>query len=317
MLDTLAVTGTIFALIGLGYFVARLRVLGAEGVRALGAYVVTLALPALIFRALTERDLAAIVSPGYLFGYAGGSLATLLLGYLWSRRVQRLPASQSTFRAMGMSCPNSGFMGYPILLMTLPALAGPVLALSMIAENLLLIPLVLVLAESARAGRASLRAVAAIFSRLARNPILIAILAGLAASLSGFAIPAIAERTIDLLAGSSAAVSLVAIGGTLAALPASGGPTTGVAAIVVGKLLLHPLAVGLALYCAPALGLAVSRDLLQAGILIAAMPAMGIYPIIAGQYGQGRTAAVAMFAMTVLSFLTVNALLALLERFPA
>lgn len=317
MFETFSITGTVFALIGLGYLAARLRMLGPEGVHALGAYVVNLALPALIFRVLTERDLSAIVSPGYLFGYAGGSLATLVFGYLWSRRAQRRSAAESTFRAMGMSCPNSGFIGYPILLMTMPALAGPVLALSMIAENLLLLPLVLALAESARAGRASLRAFAAILARLARNPILIAILAGLAASLSDVSVPAIAERTIGLLAGSSAAVSLVAIGSTLAVLPAPGRSASGIATVVAGKLLLHPLAVGLAFLAAPAFGFSVTPDLFRAGILIAAMPAMGIYPILAGQYGQGRTAAVAMFAMTVLSFVSVNALLAFVDRLPA
>jgi hypothetical protein len=39
------------------------------------------------------------------------------------------------------------------------------------------------------------------------------------------------------------------------------------------------------------------------------MPAMGIYPILAARYGEGRTAAVAMLAMTALSFVSVNALL--------
>jgi malonate transporter and related proteins len=317
MPDTFAVTGTIFALIGLGYLVARLRILGPEGVRSLGAYVVNLALPALIFRALTERDLAAIISPGYLLGYAAGSLATLALGYLVSRRFQRLPAIQSTFRAMGMSCANSGFMGYPILLMAMPAVAGPALALNMIVENLVVIPLILVMAEAGRDRGAGLASLGAIVLRLLRNPILLGILAGLAVTLADLDLPGTLHRTVGLLAGSSAAVSLVAIGGTLAALPASGAAAGGVATVVAGKLLFHPVAVGLALFAVPAFGLPVSPDLLRAGILMAAMPAMGIYPILAGQYGQGRTAAVAMFAMTVLSFGTVNLLLVLLDRIAA
>jgi hypothetical protein len=49
--------------------------------------------------------------------------------------------------------------------------------------------------------------------------------------------------------------------------------------------------------------------LVPAGILMTAMPAMGIYPILAARYGEGRTAAVAMLAMTALSFVSVNALL--------
>jgi hypothetical protein len=36
---------------------------------------------------------------------------------------------------------------------------------------------------------------------------------------------------------------------------------------------------------------------------------MGIYPIIAQQYGEGRVAAMAMLVMTLLSFFTVSAVL--------
>ena len=42
---------------------------------------------------------------------------------------------------------------------------------------------------------------------------------------------------------------------------------------------------------------------------MAAMPAMGVYTVLAAQYGEGPTAAVAMLVMTLLSFLTLSALL--------
>ena len=58
-----------------------------------------------------------------------------------------------------------------------------------------------------------------------------------------------------------------------------------------------------------ALGFALDGDLVAAGVLLAAMPAMGVYPILAAQYGEGPPAAVAMLAMTVLSFFTLGGLL--------
>ena len=81
----LGVTGPVFALIGLGYLVARTGLFQPADFRALGRYVVMLALPALIFRAVTARDLGALVDPAYLAAYLGGSLAVLGLGYRWSR----------------------------------------------------------------------------------------------------------------------------------------------------------------------------------------------------------------------------------------
>ena len=147
MTAVLAVTGPIFALIGLGYVITRIGLFDAGDLRALGRYVVMLALPALIFRAVTARDLAEVIDPAYLAAYLGGSLLSLAAGYGLSRRAG-LDGAASTFQAMGVSCANSGFMGYPIMLIAMPAVADSALALNMIVENLVIIPLVLVLAEA-------------------------------------------------------------------------------------------------------------------------------------------------------------------------
>ena len=292
MTGILGVTGTVFLLIGAGFLSVRLGLFDAGGIRVLGGYVVSLALPALIFRALTANPLAAILDVGYLGGYLAGSLAAFALGYLWSRRISGLDAGASTFQGMGMSCANSGFVGYPILVMTLPAVAGPALALNMIVENLVMIPLVLILAERARgAGPDGGPIAPSILRRLAANPIVLALIAGLAVSMSGVGLPAVIGRSVDLLAQSSAAVSLVVIGGSLVGVPLAG---TGAAVVpvVAGKLILHPLLVGLCLSAPALLGRgAVGHDLRVAGVLMAAMPAMGIYPILAQRYGAGHAAA--------------------------
>lgn len=85
--------------------------------------------------------------------------------------------------------------------------------------------------------------------------------------------------------------------------------------VVLGKLLLHPLLVGLFLLAPPLVGWPpVKHDLVIAGVLMASVPAMGIYPILAQRYGVGQVAAVAMLAMTVLSFFTISAALWLVFR---
>lgn len=313
MIDIISVTGTIFALIGLGYASVRSRLFDTAAMRILGGYIVTFALPALIFRALTSRDLSGILHAGYLTAYLAGSLATLGLGYAWSRRVSRLDPQASTFQSMGMACTNSGFIGYPILLMTMPSIAGTALALNMIVENLVLIPLILALAERAKGAAVDEAGLSSrILRRLAANPIILAIMAGLAVSAAAVDLPVIVSGSVDLVAQSSAAISLIVIGGTLVGLP-FGGTNLRVASVVIGKLVVHPLAVGLALAAVPFLGLGrVDDALLQAGIVMAAMPAMGIYPILAQQYGEERVAAIAMLSMTVASFTTISALLWLL-----
>ena len=238
-------------------------------------------------------------------------------GYAWSRRVSGLTPMASTFQSTGMSCANSGFIGYPILLMAMPSVASTALALNMIVENLIMSPLVLVMAEHAKGGSGRDWAlVGQIAGRLIRNPIVIALITGLAVSLLGLGVPGIIAKPIELLAASSAAISLVVIGGMLAGIPLRAVEAQ-VIPVVVCTLLLHPLAVWLGLLAVAAAGIPVAdQRLADAAILMAAMPAMGIYPILAQRYRRQRTAALAMLMMTGLSFFSISAVLGLLKALP-
>ncbi|AMN52441.1 hypothetical protein ACP90_08395 [Labrenzia sp. CP4] len=311
MLDIFSITGVIFVLIGLGFLSVRYGVFSSAEMAPFGRFVVTFALPALIFRAVSSRPVAEIANFGYLAAVLIGSLAVFVLGYIWSRQVSGSGATASTFRAMGMSCSNSGFVGYPVLLMALPEFASTALAMNMIVENLVMIPLVLIMAErSVESSADGRRMITGIAWKLARNPILIALALGMCVSLFALPVPQLIALPIDVVANASAALSLVVIGGTLASLPLTSLDGS-VIPVVAGKLLLHPIAVGASLVALSTLGLGAGNEgLAAAAILMASMPAMGIYPILAQRFGEEREAALAMFAMTVLSFVTISAAMA-------
>lgn len=313
MFDILSITGVVFVLIGIGYLAVRLGVFSAEETRTLGKFVVNLALPALIFRAVSSRPLGEITNTGYLGAVLFGSLAVFAAGYLWSRRVAGASAQTSTFRAMGMSCANSGFVGYPVLLMALPEVASTALAMNMIVENLVMIPLVIVMAEHARgSGQSGKSPAAEIARRLAQSPIVIALALAILVSVTGLPVPSLIARPVEVLAASSAALSLVAIGGTVAALPFGRLRKTPIS-VVVGKLILHPVAVAIGLAIMAAIGRGTGDDrLAAAAILLAAMPVMAIYPILAQRFGEEGDAAPAMFVMTVASFVTLSVALAII-----
>jgi malonate transporter len=217
-------------------------------------------------------------------------------------------ATASTFLAMGMSSSNSGFVGYPIMLLTLAPMAGVVLALNMLVENLVVIPLLLWLAERAKGTGDPWRALTQSLVRLATNPLFLALAAGLVISATGWQLPAPVTRSIDLLASASGALSLFVIGGTLVGLPLAGMGQR-VMPVVLGKLLVHPLLVWGAVSALPWLGLDLSPELRMAAVLSAAMPVMGIYPTLAQAHGQEDTSAAALMATTMASFFTLSTLL--------
>src|SRR5690606_19303033 len=99
----------------------------------------------LLFNALASRNPAEILNPLYLALYAGASIAALIVALVWFRRVQGLPLSEAGICVMGVSCANSGYFAFPILALAVPETAPAVLAMGMMVENLVMIPLCLIL----------------------------------------------------------------------------------------------------------------------------------------------------------------------------
>jgi len=187
--------------------------------------------------------------------------------------------------------------------------AAVALALGMMIENLLMIPLALTLAELGRQSDAGVwRALSGTLKSLVCHPVLIAITLGLTLAVLGLRPPAVMMRVIDMLALASAPVALFVIGASLNGLRV-GALYTDMALLAVGKLLLHPLLVMGCFLLFPVN----DPELRLAGILMAAAPMMSIYPILGARYGlEGRCAA-AVVSATVLSFLSISLFLWLLH----
>jgi predicted permease len=310
VLAVLTITAPIFILIALGFGAARVGLLNREQTRGMGGFVINFALPALVIKALVERPIGEVLNLPYLLAYALGSLAVFGAGFGVSRWLRQDSLAASALTAMGMSVSNSGFIGYPIVAMLLGPPAAVALALGMLVENLLMIPLALALAEAGeqRAG-ASVAVLGETLKRLLKNPIIIAIGLGLMLSLLEIRLPALPFKVIEMLASASAPVALFVIGGTLYGLKTRG-LWLDVGLTGVGKLILHPLAVFLAFTLVPA----VEPALRVAGVLFASAPMMSIYPILGQRFGlEGRCAA-ALVVSTCLAFFTISTLVALLAH---
>ncbi len=311
MADVLSITGTIFFVIAVGFFCAQRKIVSREGLQTFGKYVVNIALPALIFSSLCRRNVNEVIDLGYMAAFLFGSLTVLIVGYFWSRYVWRENRVASTFDAAGMTCANSGFFGYPILLMALPEIAPTAFAYNVILDNLIIIPLVMILAERASSTGRGWGLVWTICRRVGTSPIVLAMAAGLIVSYAGIPLPIFMVSAVDLFAASSAAISLFVIGGALVGIRLSSIGRR-VFGIVLGKLVLLPAAVWLALIVMEIVGFGVqNRDLFNAAIVLASTPAMAIYPILAMQYGEEESAGAAMLVMTLLSFFSISAILLL------
>lgn len=310
MLDVLAIIAPIFLLVGLGFSAVRGGWFASAGLVPLGGFVIRFSLPALLFNALSRRSFAEVLNLRYLAAYAAGSLLALAGGLAWAMLVKRERLTAGAITAMGMCCANSAFVGFPVALQVVGPEASVALALTMMVENLLMIPLCLALADTgADKGHHFGRALGGALASLPRNPIIVSIALGFAFAMVQWRLPAPLGKSIDLLAGAAAAVSLFYVGGMLSGLSLRS-MAVDASAVSVGKLVLHPLGVTAALW----LFGPVQPGLAASAVLMAGGPMLGVYAIFGQKHGQQQRCAARMLVATSASFFTMALLIGLLHR---
>lgn len=303
MLDILLTTLPIYLLILVGFASVRSGYLDGALIGALGQFTLKVALIALIFRAVAlPRD--ATLSLPFMAAYVGASILTMVVGYALVRLILRSPPPEGWILAMGMGNSNSGFLGFPIAALVFGPEAATVFAMTMTVENVLTLPFAILAAGLAGQGGRIGPLLAQIGRQIVSNPLLIGVALALAVRISGLPLGAPVESAIVTLAGAAGPLALFVIGGTMARLSISG-HWRRTSAITLGKLVLHPALVALALLLVPG----VPPALIPVGILFAAVPMLTIYPLLATPFGLGAVTSTALVVSTAISVLSVSLVL--------
>lgn len=311
MTDVLSITAPIFIIIGFGYLAVKSALMPQEAMPLLGRFVLYFTLPALIFGTLSKMRVNEVIQPDFLAIYAIGSVSALLGGIILNRLIFKVGLSEASVRSMGMSASNSAFIGYPVLLQVFGSAPTQPFTMALMVENILILPLALILIEygsrDTASGESMLRVWQRIFGRILRSPLIIAITAGLVWASLQLPTPAALDRSLEMLAMASVGTALFVIGGSLVGTRVNDSLGS-ISLVATGKLLLHPLLMLLLVM--------IWRDfdpqLEQAVILAAAMPMLSVFPIIGGHYGYGRQCAGMLLVTTALSFITLTLILALM-----
>ena len=303
-MNILSITAPIYLIIAAGFLSVRVGLFVLPEMRVLGKLVINFCVPAVVFRALSQQHPSDVLNYAYLLAYAGGSLGVLFGTIAYARRVRGRPIALSALQGLAMSASNSAFVGYPIAQQLVGPPAGVALALTMMVENLLVMPIALAVADSGDSGERWQSALLRSAVGLLRSPLILAVLAGFAFALLEIPQPEVFARTIQIIATGATPVALFVVGGSLVGL-SFGGMVRDVGPLALGKLLLHPLSVFALLWLLPS----VDPAKRTAAILFAASPMMSVLPVLAQKYHHDRYCAAALLVSIILSFVTINALL--------
>lgn len=231
----------VFALIGLGYLAARLKLLDPRGVTGLNKFVFMFAIPALLFRTAMKVDIAA-AAPWRLWGaYFGSAAIVWILAVLISPKIASLRPTGGATAAIASSFGTLVMMGIPLSYAHYGEAAVIPAALIIAIHAPVQWFFATLRAEwSARGGGSFVATAKELVMSLARNPIVMALFAGLLWALTGIGLHPVAERTLTLLGQAGVPAALFALGLSLAAYGLVGN-IRGLSVILVLKMVVFPV----------------------------------------------------------------------------
>ncbi|NGM21208.1 AEC family transporter [Roseomonas stagni] len=292
----------VFALIGLGFIAGRRALLPRAAFDGMSAFVFGLAAPSLIFLGGTRpHDSAGGAAAALL---TGGVLVFLLATWA-GRRFFRMGLSEAALFALACVFGNSLMMGVPIIVAAFGQAGVPPMLGILALQTMVLLGLATIVTEMGLNEHAPWRRVAVTTVRgVARNPVVMAVVAALVWTTLGLTMPGPMERTLELLGNATPAVALFCLGGGLSAISGRAAWAETLTIIIV-KLVALP---GLVWLIAIAIGATPIET--AVAVTMSALPTGANAFIFARRYtiGMDRSGA-AVVITTALSVLTLSALI--------
>lgn len=310
MLHVILAVVPVFGLTLLGYLAGRFRIISAKAGKGLSEFVVTIAMPAMLFRTMVATRFPEEGALSLWLMYYGAVLIVWALAAILTSIALKRPQADASAIAMASAFSNNVILGLPIVLSYWGEAARATWALIIAFDAPLLWTMATVHLALADRDRhiPPARLAADLFGRLARNPIILGVLTGVLWGALGLGLHPIADRSIKLLADAAIPCALVSLGFALVGFDLKGQAGT-LMTILLLKIVALPVILLAILAAIMPLGTLSTNVLL----LFAGFP-VGINAFLfAAHYGKAKNSVAASIAIsTVLSALTVPLVLLLI-----
>ncbi|MEJ5111495.1 AEC family transporter [Erwinia billingiae] len=308
LLHQILLSMPLFILIALGWMLVRWRKWPDSITEALNRVVFKIALPAMLFRLMSDFGQSPPVDARLLIAFFGSCLIVFVLGRVIASRLFKLDGISGSVFALGGIFSNNVMLGLPIATVMLGEKAIPSVALVLVFNGLILWTLATVSVEWVKHGALNLKGFGKTAVSVLKNPLIIAILSGTLFSLTGIPLPQMIDKPVSMMGTIAVPLALVALGMSLAAYKVKDGLKESYA-ICLLKLIVQPLVIwGLAVL----LGLPPLES--KVVVLLGSM-SVGINVYLMSQQFNALTgpAATSMLLSTVFSAVTTPLLLMLMD----
>lgn len=300
----------VFLILTLGYLIGRVKYLPDNMADALNAYALRIGVPCLLFLAMYNLEFGEAFQVPMLISFYGGAVICFTLGIVLSRMFWGRRPGESVAVGFCAVFSNSVLIGVPIAQLAFgDAIMTPVFGIIAFHASSLYTLGMTTMEFSKQGGRGVIETLKAAFSSVIANPLMIAILVGVAFNLSGLKLFGALEQAIEMIRATAIPVSLIGIGIVLNRYKISS-EFTETMLVSVLALGLHPLIAFVLSYHV----FGVDLLYVKAAVIIASMPpGMNVY-IFANMYNRavGLSASVLVIA-NILSVFTITGWLLFLQ----
>ena len=235
---TLNVTLPVFAMVFIGIGLKRWGWIDSAFVSTASKLVFKATLPTLVFLSIVQADLEASLNPGMLVFFALATLASFVLAWGWANwrvaRADRGVYIQGAFRGncgiVGLALAASMYGDYGL------SAGGLLLGVVIISYNALSVVALSTFQDGQAADWRS------ILEHIAKNPLILAVMAALPVALSGLTLPGWLLTTGDYFASLTLPLALICVGATLSVSALRNDSTTAVSASLMKMAILPALA---------------------------------------------------------------------------
>jgi malonate transporter len=302
----------VFGIILTGYFSGRIKLLGPDSSEALNKFCYWFALPPVLFLGPARVPLEQVFNLPFIATFMGGVAITWLVALVVGVLAFRDRPAVTALALLSGTFANVGYMGIPLFLAAFGPEGVLPAVISTVSCALLLVGATVVIVEADLVGQGgAATAFGKVLKGLAKSPLIMAPLSGLAFNLLGLPMPKPLSNFGELLGAAAGPAALFAIGlflstrslGTLV----GGKKLVEVGWLVWVKLIVHPLATW---WLAGIFGL----DAFWTGsaVILASLPTAALCFVLAQQYRQFvERASATILISTVLSPLVLSALMVL------
>ncbi|MDR1874061.1 MAG: AEC family transporter [Synergistaceae bacterium] len=283
----------IFLLVGLGASLKYLGFVSPQTLKENNFILYWFAMPATLLRGILSADVGALQSSSFPVAVWLPYLVTIVIVWLTGRHGE----TRQRFATLTLSAVrgNHFYVGIPVIHLAMGQ-SGVEAGTLILAFSLVLMQLLSIgSGQLALLGKPSWETAGATLARLLKNPLFLSCLCGLSLTFAGLNhLPAWTNSTLGILADISTGMALLTLGAGLHFENVLR-MILSVWKIVLFKLVVHPVVTGLVFF---AFGL--STQMIQAGVLLSAMPVAVNSAILAQEMGMDNEYCARGIAITTL-----------------